>query len=88
MKIINILKLYHAYIPVFCQFLLDQPTLSKHRMVYHRTRLHPTLSNEWEDDQPSSRCVPAAPSEVTPSTVLFTTRFSKSRIKFGKTKRN
>lgn len=40
-------------IPVFCQFLLDQPTLSKHQTVYHSTRLHPNLSNEWEDDQPA-----------------------------------
>jgi len=56
-------------IPVFCQFLLDQPTLSKHRKVYRRTRLHPNLSNEWEDDRPESRCVLAAPAVVTPITV-------------------
>lgn len=57
------------HIPVFCQFLLDQPTLSKHQKVYRRTRLHPNLSNEWEDDRPKSRCVLAAPAVVTPITV-------------------
>jgi len=56
-------------IPVFCQFLLDQPTLSKHQKVYRRTRLHPNPSNEWEDDRPNSRCVLAAPAVVTPITV-------------------
>lgn len=58
-------------IPVFCQFLQDQPTLSKHQMVYHHTRPHPILSNELEDDRPNSHCVLAVPSEATPITVLL-----------------
>lgn len=55
---------------MFCQFLVDRPTLSKHRMGYHRTRLRPNLSDEWEGDLPSSRFVLAAPSEVMPTKVL------------------
>jgi len=56
---------------VFCQFLVDQPILSQHQTVYHRIRLHPTLSIEWEDDQPSSHFVLAAPSKATPIILLL-----------------
>jgi hypothetical protein len=74
--------------PVFFQFLVDQPILSKHQTVYHHIRLHPTLSNELEDDQPSSRFVLAAPSEVTPITIGSRDSVIPSKAKLKKENKN
>lgn len=66
---------------MFCQYQLDQPTLSKNRMVYHHTMPHLVLSNEWEDDRPDSQFALDVPLETRPINTAKTSHFWEIIIK-------
>ena len=54
-------------IPVFCQFLQDQLTLSKHQKVFHHIIPHLILSDVWGDVRRSTHFGCAAPARIMPT---------------------
>lgn len=54
------------FIPVFCQFRQDRPTLSKRQKVCHHIRPRPILLDVWGDGQNRIHFLSAAPVRIIP----------------------